>query len=621
MQNQACFLSYSFKLAIIRKRVGGLMKRAALVCLAASGLTASAMVFPLTSEPYDHNKNPWTSSDTVTWGYPMAILDGVGSYVFQGIPIAPQYLVTAQHLNNYFNQVKFNGTTYGIVSQLDLGNDTMLVKIDGTFSSYAKVSPNAPAIDDLILCFGSGWSAGAAIKDAGGVVRGWQDSQVGGAPRWGVLKVSEMNTVNYLRGHFFWSWMPGISGVGSDNPLFKGGDSGGGMFNAVSKQLVSVLRTGVSPSYANNQASSTTNCTWADIFSNDNIYGCGQATQSQISKGAHAYIMWDERNDILINASPQILLNAGGTATGDWTAWNQGYTASLGGTFDTSAVPNPAPQAVYASVNYIYASAPQSGISYTASNLMRTETYKVRLHFSGSPFSQGECHQDIKINGTTISSNFDPSGLGVNKASVIEASAITPDTSNSIVIEVLPHAGSAGHATVSGIEISVNTSSVKLNPGTGNGTATGTGSVGDWLGWLPSPGAYAVWLQGTIDTSAVSNPAPDAIYRDVIYGQANSPASLVYTASHLRTTENYKVRLHFSGAPFDQGECIQDIKINGTTVQSSFDPSALGVNKASVVEVSPVRPNTNKEIVIEIAPHSGSAGNTAISGIEITVNQ
>jgi len=139
---------------------------------------ASAMVFPQMTEPYDHNYNLWTSEDSVSSGYPEAILDGTPGYAFQGTPIAPQYLVTAAHLSGYFTQVEFNGTTYQIAEQIvppssSVFSDTMLVKINGSFSSYAQIVKTPPLVGDTLVMFGSGWSAGPAIKDAGGNIRGW----------------------------------------------------------------------------------------------------------------------------------------------------------------------------------------------------------------------------------------------------------------------------------------------------------------------------------------------------------------------------------------------------------------------------------------------------------------
>ena len=123
-------------------------------------------------------------------------------------------------------------------------------------------------------------------------------------------------------------------------------------------------------------------------------------------------------------------------------------------TVDIKGLTNAAPLEIYSSINYINKNQPASLLSCTASNLLQTETYKVRLHFTPWPFGKGTVLQDIKINGAIIESNFDPCAL--NKASIVEAPSIKPDASNQIAIEIAPHPGSGGNAAISGIEILIN---------------------------------------------------------------------------------------------------------------------------------------------------------------------
>src|SRR5436190_18994720 len=83
----------------------------------ASSLNISAIIFPLNKEPYDYNKNIWTSESATKMGFPEAILPKAPTASFgpfQGTPVAPRYLLTATHLMGNFNQVFFNGKSYPI---------------------------------------------------------------------------------------------------------------------------------------------------------------------------------------------------------------------------------------------------------------------------------------------------------------------------------------------------------------------------------------------------------------------------------------------------------------------------------------------------------------------------
>ncbi len=422
--------------------------------------SVSAIIFPL-PEPYDHNRNLWTSEDTVAKGYPEAVLLDGGAPRFQGTPVAPQYLATAGHLRENFSEVVFNGVTYQIEGYLMasgyLYDDTMLVKIkNGKFPTYAKLASKPPALGDVIICFGSGWSAGAPVKDLLGNLRGWETSSANKGYRWGLAHISETGGNHPYS--IFWDWLPNDPVTGNDACIFTVGDSGGGMFNKFTKEFIGVIRTTVPAGQFNIQPSTNwTSCKYGYLFNTNDLYRCGStnlpATRIRME---HGFMTSWERTWILNSVSPPIRLNAGGPGTSNWLNWNSGYSLAGRPVIDTTAVTNPAPSEIYGSLNYITAKSAQRSLSYTATNLLRTETYKVRLHFSGWPFQKGFSFQDIRINGAMLKSNFDPSGLGANKASIVEDLSARPDAEDKIVVEIVPHPGSVGTAIVSGIEITVN---------------------------------------------------------------------------------------------------------------------------------------------------------------------
>ena len=115
----------------------------------------------------------------------------------------------------------------------------------------------------------------------------------------------------------------------------------------------------------------------------------------------------------------------------------------------------------------------------------------------------------------------------------------------------------------------------------------------------------------TIDTSAVSNPAPAAVYQTERYGIST------YTIPGLTSGKSYVVRLHFAEIYWKQaGQRIFNVSINGTTVLSNFDiiATAGAANKA-IVETYAATANSSGQIVIALT--NGPADQAKISGIEV----
>jgi hypothetical protein len=447
--------------AIMKLRIISLfLTRISLLCLCLPNITGWGIIFPL-PEPYDHQRNLWTSEQSIAKGYPEAILLDGGAPRFQGTPIAPQYLVTAGHLRENFSDVSFNGVTYQIEGYIQpagfIYDDTMLVKIkNGKFSYYAKLARNHPTTNDVIICFGSGWSAGNPIKDAHGNLRGWEVSTENKGYRWGLGKISGAGGVHPYS--MFWDWTPYDAIVGNDACIFTVGDSGGGMFNRMTKEFVAVIRTTIpSSQFALEPTTNRASCKQAYLFNTNNLYSCYSSNLlGPVQKMEHGFMTSYERTWILDQISPPIRLNAGGPANSNWVNWNSGNAIVGHPAIDTTGITNPAPSEIYASVNSISEKSAQRSLFYSATNLLRTETYKIRLHFSGWPFTKGFCSQDISVNGSIFQSEFDPAGRGDNKASILEALSVTPDSDDKITVQITPHPGSRGAAMISGLEIILN---------------------------------------------------------------------------------------------------------------------------------------------------------------------
>ncbi len=99
---------------------------------------------------------------------------------------------------------------------------------------------------------------------------------------------------------------------------------------------------------------------------------------------------------------------------------------------------------------------------------------------------------------------------------------------------------------------------------------------------------------GAIDTSAVTDPAPQAVYQSERYG------AMTYTIPGLTPGATYDVRLHFAENFFaSAGQRVFDVAINGTTVLASFDifATAGAAHKADIRAFS-VTANASGQIVI-----------------------
>ncbi len=96
-------------------------------------------------------------------------------------------------------------------------------------------------------------------------------------------------------------------------------------------------------------------------------------------------------------------------------------------------------------------------------------------------------------------------------------------------------------------------------------------------------GGATAGTSNTIDTSRVSDPAPQAVYQTNRYG------NFTYTVPDLTASAAYTVNLHFAETYWTAaGQRIFNVSINGTQVLSNFDilATAGGADKALVEQFS-----------------------------------
>ncbi|MGD0262076.1 MAG: family 16 glycosylhydrolase [Verrucomicrobiota bacterium] len=113
----------------------------------------------------------------------------------------------------------------------------------------------------------------------------------------------------------------------------------------------------------------------------------------------------------------------------------------------------------------------------------------------------------------------------------------------------------------------------------------------------------------TIDTSAVTAPAPQAVYQTERYG------NFTYTFTGLTSGLNYKVRLHFAEIYWTAvGQRLFNVFINGLQVLTNFDIIAVtGAQDKATIQEFTATPNSG-QIVIQ---YTTVVDNAKSSGIEI----
>jgi len=148
------------------------------------------------------------------------------------------------------------------------------------------------------------------------------------------------------------------------------------------------------------------------------------------------------------HAASNVQINAGGSAATPFVAdtdFSAGSTASVTNTIDTSAVTNPAPQAVYQSNRY-------GNVTYTIPGLTANGSYTVRLHFAEEFWTAaGKRVFNVKINDTQVLTNFDIfATTGGEFKAVVEQFSATASGSGSLTVQFITV---TDNAQINGLEI------------------------------------------------------------------------------------------------------------------------------------------------------------------------
>ena len=295
-------------------------------------------------------------------------------------------------------------------------------------------------------------------------------------------------------------------------------------------------------------------------------------------------------------------INAGGGAIGTWIADTDAsggtVPAASTNTIDTSGVSIPAPQGVYQTNRY-------GNSTYTIPGLVANAKYTVTLQFAETYWTAaGKRVFNVAINGATALANFDiyASAGGANKA-VAKSFTATANGSGAITIQFTTV---TDNAQINGIQVAQQASgisSLSIN--------AGGGATGSWVADVDgSGGTVPAASTNTIDTSGVSNPAPQAVYQTNRYG------NFTYTIPGLTANANYTVSLQFAETYWTAvGKRVFNISINGSQVLTDFDIYAsAGANKA-IAENFTAAANSSGVITIQFTTVTDNA---QVNGIQLT---
>jgi len=296
-------------------------------------------------------------------------------------------------------------------------------------------------------------------------------------------------------------------------------------------------------------------------------------------------------------------INAGGTATGSYLAdedFTGGTASSTTATINTSLVANPAPQSVYQTERF-------GDFTYTIPNLTPGANYTVNLHFAEIYWTAaGKREFNVLINGATALTNFDVfAAAGGENIAIVKSFPAAAASNGTITIQFTT--GAADLPKVSGIEITqpaaTTTTDLQIDAG---GVASGA-----WLADEDFVGGTASSTTAAINTSLVTNPAPQAVY------QAERFGDFTYTIPNLTPGANYTVNLHFAEIYWTAaGKREFNVLLNGATVLTNFDVfAAAGGENIAIVKSFPATAASNGTITIQFT--TGAADLPKVSGIEV----
>lgn len=467
-----------------RQWSGGWIRLSLLSFFTLSAARTQGIIFPFLTEEYDDKKN------LVDYTYCHAHGNEEGHFFneasgtsFLGVAIAPNWVITANHTANGKGNHPFydsTGKAHEVIQVVPCLNDPgqpdlALLRVREVLPFYSRIPKQPVSPGQLGKVYGlssSGWAHGA-LRGTNGQVQARYHIPGSGSDglRWGFIKVERS-----WPGGFTWLFNPYIPGIGTDCAGVAVGDSGGGVFLRSNDQdtpvLLGIVTEAIGSAYkVSNAPRDTANCAiFPRIWDEKGLYDCGTSNQlgPSILSGVRAEDVGYFADAIYSFIAPPIRLSVASNSAG-WTVYNFAPHASE---LTNYSNPNPAlkiklptnsaPASVYSTVSLIPSRGTQNQFEFQAENLLRNETYKVRLLFGNlnlegarkSMISQYVAIKDSK--GIHRFGPLSPYSDGSDQSSSFELpGAFLPTANNRISGTIIPKAGVGNFAAISGVEFTL----------------------------------------------------------------------------------------------------------------------------------------------------------------------
>ncbi len=260
-------------------------------------------------------------------------------------------------------------------------------------------------------------------------------------------------------------------------------------------------------------------------------------------------------------------------------------TITAGGSSTCSGVPS-----VPGGLSALAASSSQINLSWTAGTAP-----------SGCTVDSYSVFRSTTAGFTPSSSNQIASGI---TSVIYDDTTALCNTAYHYAVEALDGAGSSAASTQAGATTSAcpTTSSVQIN--------SGGPAVAPFIADADFSGGGTINHANTIDLSAVTNPAPMAVY------QSGRTGNFSYTIAGFNPGSSHTVRLHFAETFFSTtGSRTFNVSINGATVLTNFDivAAAGAINKAVIEQFTQPASSTGNYVIT----FTSVVNQSLISGIEI----
>jgi beta-glucanase (GH16 family) len=334
-------------------------------------------------------------------------------------------------------------------------------------------------------------------------------------------------------------------------------------------------------------------------------------------------------------------IDAGGSASGNFVAdtdFNQGNEFSDTSTsINTSGVSNPAPQAVWQTCRW------NSAFAYTIPGLNAGNTYTLDLDWAELSWqAAGKREFNVAINGSQVLTNFDVYANAGYKTALQKQFSVVANSSGQIVISFTQ--GSADNPFLSGIEIykpngsgtptptpttaptatpttaptATPTTAPTATPTVSPSLVTAIDAGGSATGNFSSDIDYNTGNEfsdtsTSINTSGVSNPAPQAVWQTCRWNSA-----FTYTLTGLTAGASYTLDLDWAELTWTAaGEREFNVAINGSQVLTNFDVYANAGYKTALQRQFTVTANSSGQVVISFT--QGATDNPFLSGIQLYI--